>query len=272
MTHKKISLITVCKGRLMHLKQTFPRNLNWNKKYPKIEFVLLDYNSEDGMESWVKKYFQKEINGGILSYYKFPEPQYFHFSHSRNMAFRLAKGDILCNVDADNFTCKDYAFYINEITSLNNFAVGCRVEDTTFLPTDQDNGCTGRFAVHRNDFLKTGGYDERMKNWGYEDIDMYRRLSYLGCRGTKIDDYFLHAISHTDDERIEHSNIQYIYQQRKNIKMDVLNTSVDKHAAWSEDNINQGKYILNDGRFGCGTVFKNLTNQKITIDRIMEYA
>ena len=52
----KISFCTTCKERLRHLKQTLPKNIKDNSNYPFIEFVILDYNSQDGLGDWMIKF------------------------------------------------------------------------------------------------------------------------------------------------------------------------------------------------------------------------
>jgi len=109
-----VSLCTVCKNRSAHYKATILKNIADNIHDPNVEFILLDYNSEDDLEEWVRHNLTEHIESGIFTYYKTNEPEYFHRSHSRNMAFRLAKGDILCNVDADNFTGYSFTNYLRE--------------------------------------------------------------------------------------------------------------------------------------------------------------
>lgn len=57
-------------NRLSHLQETLPKNIHDNYLLGDVEFVLLDYNSSDGLESWVKNDMKKYIDLGILSYYK----------------------------------------------------------------------------------------------------------------------------------------------------------------------------------------------------------
>ncbi|KKL80749.1 hypothetical protein LCGC14_2001600, partial [marine sediment metagenome] len=49
----KISFCTTCMGRLYNLKETLPKNIEANGEYPNVEFVILDYNSSDGLGDWV---------------------------------------------------------------------------------------------------------------------------------------------------------------------------------------------------------------------------
>ena len=54
----KISFATVCMNRLHHIRQTLPKNIADNSDYENVEFILLDYNSSDGLEEWVKETMQ----------------------------------------------------------------------------------------------------------------------------------------------------------------------------------------------------------------------
>src|SRR5882757_4285785 len=111
----KISVCTVSMNRLHHIRETLPVNIIENIRYPNIEFVLLDYNSSDGLEDWVRLNMMTYIDSGILKYYRTAEPAYFQLSHSRNMVTCLSSGDILCMIDGDNYAGVDYAHWINSI-------------------------------------------------------------------------------------------------------------------------------------------------------------
>src|SRR5688572_15135597 len=111
----RISLCTTCMGRLHHLKETLPRNLEDNKDCPELEFVVLDYNSPDSTGAWLHETYPDLIHSGRLKYFRTTEPKYFHMAHSKHVAHRLATGDIVCNVDADNFTGPGFASKLAEM-------------------------------------------------------------------------------------------------------------------------------------------------------------
>jgi glycosyltransferase involved in cell wall biosynthesis len=196
----KISFGTVCMNRLHHVKNTLPKNIADNMDYPGgVEFILLDYNSTDGLEQWVREEMQEHLQSGILKFYRTEEPQYFNRSHSRNMSFQLTTGAIICNVDADNYTGKNFAAYINTsfIKDADIFLVSAFNED--YL---QYKDAYGRLCAWRKDFFAVGGYDEAMESYGHEDTDLYDRLSRYGRKEVNITDtVFLHSISHDDKQR-----------------------------------------------------------------------
>ncbi len=48
----RIAFCTTCKNRANHLIRTLPQNLNDNADYEDCVFVVLDYNSKDGLASF----------------------------------------------------------------------------------------------------------------------------------------------------------------------------------------------------------------------------
>ena len=200
-THKKyrITFGTVCMNRLHHIKLTLPKNIEDNADYEEADFVLLDYNSTDGLEEWVKENCGQYLQTGKLKYYKTTEPSYFNRSHSRNMSFRFSEGEIICNVDADNYTGKGFAAYINEeFNNRKDFFLAGSYNDEYAEYKDS----FGRFCAWRKDFFEVGGYDEEMESYGHEDTDLYERLARSGKKEINIlNKTFLHSISHGDSER-----------------------------------------------------------------------
>lgn len=206
----KISFCTVCMNRLHHLKETLPKNIKDNISYGNVEFVVINYNSNDGMDAWVKEEMKDFINKGVLKYYHTKEPKSFHMAHSKNVVAKLATGDIICNIDADNFTGVGFAEYVN-LAFKNDRNIYLAV-NVNLIPKD----CFGRICANRKDFLTLRGYDEKMNGYGFDDYDFWNRLELLGRKVHYIEDTkFLKAITHNDDERIVNEfnskGIKYIY-------------------------------------------------------------
>lgn len=216
-----VSLCTVCKNRAEHYKKTILKNIQDNKGDPDVEYLLLDYNSSDDMEKWVSENLHSYIEQGIFAYYKTFEPQYFQRSHSRNMAFRLAKGDLICNVDADNYTGKSFTSYLRKQfdPDSNIFVCAGGQFDNISRP---DIG--GRICVHRKALLKTGGYDEELNNYGFEDFDLINRLEFADLNKKLIkDDSFLQVIEHDSQKRIIE---EFPYNNLKNVFVSYFTPSV----------------------------------------------
>jgi glycosyltransferase involved in cell wall biosynthesis len=167
-------------NRLEDIMITLPANIGANADYPKLEFVLLDYNSSDGLGHWVKRKMYKHIKSGRLVYYRTEEPQFYSMAHSRNIAFRLATGDVVCNLDADNFTFdgtpthQSWASWLNEQAALHPGR-------TVFCKTLQLTIMHGRIGFWKHDFVDVlGGYNEDFKGYGHDDQDLVERAVGLG--------------------------------------------------------------------------------------------
>ncbi|MVT42819.1 glycosyltransferase [Chitinophaga oryziterrae] len=200
MVHHKISFCTVCMNRAMHIKNTLLKNIKDNADYPDVEFILLDYNSGDDLYTWAKSELQPYIDNGILTYYRTTDPLYFHMSHSKNMALRLATGDILCSLDADNYTGVGFATYINKQFSKDrNIFLA-----PPFIGREKRWwDVQGRVCLAQDDFYHFRGYDEQVMDYGYDDKDLKSRMEKSGKKRITIKDTrFLNAIKHDDQLRI----------------------------------------------------------------------
>lgn len=214
-------------NRLSHLKKTLEKNICDNLVYENLEFILLDYNSTDGLENWAKNDLKNYIEKGILKYYRTSEPNSFHRSHSRNVAMKLASGDIVCNLDADNFLGEDFAFYVNFSFSFNK---------EVFMTSGFKNGSYGKVCVRKEHFLKIRGYDERMSGWGYEDDDLYFRLNLLGLNQINfLEKEFTEFIGHPLEDS---------FKNDKNIS-NITNILINRISQNKTDLI----FLLSDGKF-----------------------
>ncbi len=101
-------------GSALHPEGMPSEEYSDNSDYPNIEFVVLDYNTtKEPIQRWMLENMHEEIEQGKVAYYRTEEPRFYSMTHSRNMAFRLATGDLVNNVDADNFTGKGFASFLN---------------------------------------------------------------------------------------------------------------------------------------------------------------
>lgn len=168
----KISLCTTCMGRLHDLKDTLPENIKFNKDYQNLEFVILDYNSPDGLEDWMKANMMPHIESGKVVYYKTVIPRHYSMTKSRNLAFKLASGDIVNNVDADNFVNEGFARYVNVLANQQPeraiFAKGKKM-------------LRGRLGFWKSEFMEIlKGYDEEIEHYGHDDHDLLERAWLAG--------------------------------------------------------------------------------------------
>lgn len=198
----RVVFCSTCMNRVEHVKQTLPRNLADNEDYEHAAFVLLDYGDRQGLGEWVRSSFEPELRNGRLIYFRNPAPRHFHMAHAKNMAHRcgmLEDADVLVNLDADNFTTKGFAAYLNESFAVHS---GIFMRSKTGAGHGK-RGLGGRIALRTEDYREVGGYDEVFDKWGPDDRDFALRVARLGRKQVDIDIAYLDRIAHSDELRVE---------------------------------------------------------------------
>jgi hypothetical protein len=230
-------------GRLKYLRDTLPLNLLNNQQTPSVEFVLLDYSSPDGLRTWAAEVLQEHLCTGRVVFYSVTGYKHFHHAHAKNIAHRLARGKIVCNLDADNFTGFGFAEYL-----IHAFSTGKPIMLRS--PTGI-GGTFGRIALRKTDFESIGGYDERMAfGWGYEDWDLIKRAIMAGIedRYIPVQSLFLTAILQDKVERT-------LFNEMKSIQC-----SHRRHKLLSWKSLSKHEFVANKGKpWGTATVTRNFS-------------
>lgn len=166
-------------NRAEDLKITLPFNIAANADYPNLEFVLLDYNSSDDLVRWIKRRMMKHIESRKLVYYRLEGRKYYDMCPARNIVFKLATGDIINNLDADNFTSdgtpmdKSWASWLNDSAQLVPIK-------TVFVKSKQLGILHGRIGFFKEAFVNLlGGYDEDLVGYGHDDQNIVERAMAL---------------------------------------------------------------------------------------------
>ena len=233
-----IAFCITCKGRTQHLRETLPKNLADN---PRSKFVVLDYNSRDGLLEYLRTEHGGAINEGQLVVYSYHTPQIFKMAHAKNMVHRLGileGADILCNLDADNFTGPRFEDYVERTFAE---ASGEIVMQGTMVKGVLPRGINGRIVCTARNFLKVGGYDEKFQTWAPDDKDFNLRLRLIGCEVIDIESCYLDAVRHNDRMRFK----EYPHAEHAGGYYEVPRVHHKRSAC------------VNGGNIGCGIVFRN---------------
>lgn len=200
----KLSFCTTCMNRVEHLKETLPKNIELINKF-NAELVLVNYDSKDDMHEFIMNNYSNYIEvrptsparsfqNKIINYIKIENKEYFDRFHAKNIAHRYTLGDVLVNLDADNFLTENVILLI-----INTFQKN--MNSILQYMFEQNEGF---IAISRDNFFKLGGYNELMKNWGFEDNDLVNRAkTFLICDYYEIEKDFVSFIKHSDESRFE---------------------------------------------------------------------
>jgi len=231
-------------NRLDDLMITLPANLNANEDYPDLEFVLLDYNSSDSLGNWIRRKMMRYIKNGRLVYYRTEEPKNYSMTHSRNVAFKLATGDIVNSLDADNFTfdgtpiTMSWAHWLNEKANENPVKV-------VFCKTKQLTIMHGRIGFFKKDFIDLGGYDEEIKGYGFDDQDLVERAVRSGFKLIKWGGGYFYRIQTPPSKK--NSNLAGYWDTMRR-----------ENRTLSQKNLAAGIFVANQGKhWGKAIVMKN---------------
>lgn len=193
----RLSLITTCKGRLAHLRQTLPRMV----AQAEAECIVVDYGCPQGAGEWVR-----ENHPGVTVVTVDDDPN-FNQCRARNRGALAATTPRLCFVDADILPAEDFTSRILRDWGEKTYLRAQPVTIETW----------GTFACRREDFWRVGAYDEVFEGWGASPEDLYLRLADAGCIERRFPGDLLTALGHGDDQRTAfYANKDRWWQHRAN--------------------------------------------------------
>src|SRR6476661_11265433 len=233
---KKISFCITCKNRLHQISQTLKANLDDNRNIANdVEFILVDFDSTDGLKDWIVKNFKAELKSGYLKFFFTKELNNWHASIAKNTAHFLASGEILVNLDCDNFTGNDGgAFVLKQFDLYGSKIVLHQASE------NPSTGSFGRISMLKKYFISVGGYDESFKTMGFQDNDLIHRLVEFGLfYVTNDESRYNCAITNTQYEKIKYTNSDMPYMRM-----------IYENKLLSKKNILLGRIIANEGEFG----------------------
>lgn len=168
----KVSFITRCMNRLEHIKETYLFNIDIALQSGlDFEFILLDWSSTDGLQDWIKLNLTEYINNDIVKIISIEGKNIFDRSKTLNILGKSCEGELICNLDADNYLCLGFLSSIQKVFGENlNSIIHCRGR-----PKHGWRGIFGRIVYRKDYFLKIRGYDESMAGYGEEDMDFLNR-------------------------------------------------------------------------------------------------
>ena len=185
----KYAVITTCKGRLEHLKQSLPKFC----AFPDAEVIVVDYACPEQSGHWVRQ------NHPSVKVVFAKEDGAFNASKARNLGAGQSTAEILIFADADTLIDPGAAVEIDAKLQPGTYGV-------VGVEADQQvqNELSGTCMVYRTDFERAGRYDEYLKGYAMEDVDLYDRLNCLDLKPVMISLSWFGAIAHTDDLRMKY--------------------------------------------------------------------
>src|SRR5262245_31205229 len=180
----RFAIVTTCKGRLEHLKQTLPQFA----KQSQTQVIVVDYSCPQRTGDWVRKNFPE------VSVVKVTGAEYFLANHARNSGAAQAEAPHLIFLDADTLIADDFVSRVEQSLAQDVFLR---------FRFPQGNDLNGACVVSATAFRAVGGYDEVIEGYGGEEQELYWRLRRQGLRIHYLSaEGLCRPIAHDDQSRI----------------------------------------------------------------------
>lgn len=189
-----LSLVFPVMNRTEILLQTVP---TWLKSKQFNELIIVDWSSTPSLidNDSILSLIAQDSRIRIIRVQN--EDFFLTPSYSLNLGITKAKNDNILKLDIDYQLVTDDFF--DHLHKIINYL------DRYFFIADGDYcdiSLTGFVFFHRSHFLKLNGYNENFRGWGFEDLDLYDRMSKI-VQQTKIKNIekFIHHLPHDNKLR-----------------------------------------------------------------------
>jgi len=195
----KFSIITTCKGRLEHLKQTLPAMLAQKDS----EVIVVDYSCPHGTAEYVRE------NYPDAKVVRLENLKGFSNWRGRNAGAEQAKGDMLIFCDADTVLAPDAVEGIAKVVDDKSFGFFKMEATEKFLVPGARlslNQLKGFHVIPAKIFREMESYDAAMTGYAAgADTDIEDRMRLAGYEPRELEaDIITDVIKHGDQERVRY--------------------------------------------------------------------
>ncbi len=191
----ELTVVTTCKGRLHHLTESLPTLLGQTFRTDlRYRVVVVDYGCPQGAFDWcVSKFADERLTVVRVR----DDVDRFNFSRARNIGAAFGSG-LLAFLDAD-VLLPDGALQ-RAVSEMERLGLE-RLNHSRGVDAQGRPHIGGQFLIRSESFHALRGFCEGFREYGGEDIDLYRRSLAAGQSHGLID-LELRRIPHDDEERL----------------------------------------------------------------------
>ncbi len=187
--HSGISVVTCSMNRTENLIKAIP---SWLANPEISEVMIVDWSSRQPVEQDLSRAGIADPRIRILRVDG--EPRWI-LSYAFNAGFRASACDRILKVDADIILSPDF-FRRNHVGQTSFIAGNWRT-------TSEDQAhVNGFFFVSRHALHQVGGFNEHITTYGWDDDDIYDRMTLFGLRRRDVAPGTIFHLDHDDEERL----------------------------------------------------------------------
>jgi glycosyltransferase involved in cell wall biosynthesis len=184
-----VSLVTCARNRSENLVRALP---SWLACPEILEIIIVDWTSDIPVADYLK---DNGIDDPKIKIVRVEGEDRWILSYAFNIGFQVARFDKIIKVDADIVLSKE--FFQNVELSDSTYIAG----DWRLAEKGQEF-INGFFYVSRKNLLAINGFNEQITTYGWDDDDLYTRLSESGLKRISISSEHIHHLPHDDVARM----------------------------------------------------------------------
>ena len=185
-----VSVVSCCRNRSENLTQALKTWLFFEEIK---EIIIIDWTSDRSLTNELIEYGFSDKRIRIVRVED--EPRWI-LSYAYNLGFRLARFDKVLKIDAD-ITLKEDFFKKNILKD------GCFIAGDWQKAEKGQEHINGFFYVKLKDLLRVKGFNEYITTYGWDDDDIYNRLTDIGLNRICVDTKSIYHIPHDDSSRLD---------------------------------------------------------------------
>lgn len=211
----RIGIVAACKNRQETLEKVLP---TWLDVDGVKEVIIVDWGSDPPLRSIVRPERDPRIK-----LFRVNEEELWVLSRAYNLAFNKSTMDYIIRIDCDYSLNRAFMNAHNLKKTETGFYSG----NWGNARDENEEHLNGAMIMRRALFWDIGGYDERIQTYGWDDSDLYNRLTSKNMAKFNLSYDHISHVSHGDESRTPAS------MQVPKVEIEVNRLLLEKLPQWS---------------------------------------
>ena len=216
-----VSLVSSCMSRNENLYNSLR---SWIPHNSINEIVIVDWNSNEPIYDFISENFNMEK----IKIIKVNNAHRWTLSWAYNLGFQNCSFDKILKLDSDIILSSD--FFKKYQLDKSSFFRGC----WKISRNENENNLNDQCFCHKENLFKVNLYNEKIVSYGWDDDDLYIRLSKSGLEQFFINPKDLFHIEHEDKDRISNQP-EFSYIKNEDLRT-AINYKIWKNKNFTENN------------------------------------